>query len=796
MADLYSVIPGLQPTAQEILEGELLANQILEARFPDLDLREGTALRDLVIRPNAVLLALCKKAIDYYMTQRTLKGVNDVTPADMVDDILSNWFLDRNIGIRSVVNARLYFARRKNISVSSDIYFSTDNTLKFFPVESVSYNASVLSYDSYSDEFYVDIDLLAEREGVSYNIASGSLLYFSNFDPYFLRAEINYLKSTSINSETNLEFINRAKNAISTRNLINTPSIDSNLRAAFNYITHLISVGMGHEYMIRDQIKAVFNDAPIGSVDSLTSVGTLATVHLAGHGYNSGQRIAITNAVPAGYNGEYLITVLDDNSFTYVMGSSPGLVTLEPNVQAVNLPVLLHNGGMVDVYCSDSLASSIVQLTTDAQGKATLTGPVYKFKRSKVTGGSDEDTIPTEHNIPVTNVTITGGVVTVTTSAPHPFNLNDIVDMSGAVQAFTATSVTGSGVVVTVTKANHGLLAGDRVTISNATPAEYNGTFTVVSATTNTFVYNANTVVTATPATGTIKASFNFLNGIQHTITSSNPSTFTFAIRNVAMTVTGTISVIGEVEYTVKNTYTENKSISSITSNGTEVTVTMNHHGYTEGRYVTITGSSVAIYNGTWKIKKNLNKDQFTFDIPTWTNNTSVTGVVSFTIPWYDYGFSERQSLVIDFGVSYANKTASFETDFFLNLDSIQTYLDSESNRVLCADYLARGLNFYKLYVGVTSYNNTAPSTSVVSEVVDSYLKSIPVGGTFVMTDMVAKLRLNGITNIQNPPVVTYKRYNRDLSPVETGTITDVLDPLDKTNVFLLDSVATFASTS
>ena len=36
MASLYSVIPGLVPTTQEIIEAELLAKQVLEGKFPDL----------------------------------------------------------------------------------------------------------------------------------------------------------------------------------------------------------------------------------------------------------------------------------------------------------------------------------------------------------------------------------------------------------------------------------------------------------------------------------------------------------------------------------------------------------------------------------------------------------------------------------------------------------------------------------------------------------------------------------------------------------------------------------------
>src|SRR3954466_6185061 len=102
MADLYSVLPGIQVSSDEIMEGELLATQILQAKFPDLDLREGTGARDLVIRPLGTGLAMLNKALLFYFVQNTISGVNDDTPAEIVDKILSNWFLTRIQGTQSI----------------------------------------------------------------------------------------------------------------------------------------------------------------------------------------------------------------------------------------------------------------------------------------------------------------------------------------------------------------------------------------------------------------------------------------------------------------------------------------------------------------------------------------------------------------------------------------------------------------------------------------------------------------------------------------------------------------------
>jgi hypothetical protein len=645
MSDLYSVIPGLQPTSQEILEAELLCKQILEAQFPDLDLREGTGLRDLVLRPSALLLTLVKKGVDQYFTQNTLNGVDDSTPTEVLDSILSNWFLTRKIGIKSVISARLYFARKKNVSVSSSTYFSTDNTVKFLPSESISYSADAMTFDSYSNEYYIDIELVAEKEGTDYNISSGSLLYFSNFDPYFLRAEINYLKSESINSETNSEFIERSKTAISTRNLINVPSVDSNLKAEFNYIDRLLVVGMGDAEMIRDQIRVVFEPSIPRTPTSMTSNGAETTITLPNHGYKTGQRIRVSGAIPSGYNGDFSITVLDSSVFKVTNTSNPSFISIMPTVVDINDPTMVHNGGMVDVFCSDTLAKSTIQLTADEFGRVNLTGPIYEFSRSSISGGDDDDQIPF-----------------------------------------------------------------------------------------------------STP-------------------------------------------------YTVSNEYLETKSIIRIEAKETYALVTLTNHGYIPGRHVFIKGSFITQLNGTWMIKEVINENQFTFDLPMvivgMMDNTAST--CTFVTPWKDFGFSERQSLIVDFGTAYANKTASFDIGYFQNLDSIQNYLDNAANRVLCADYLAKGFNFYKLNVEVTSYNSTVPDASAVESVVQNYLKSLDLGDMFVMSDMMSQLRLNGIVNIQNPPKVTFKKYTRDLTAIETGTITDILDPNDRTNVFLLDSVATHA---
>lgn len=794
MSNLYSVISGITPTSSEIVEAQLLAKQILQAQYPDLDLRTGTALADLVLTPNAFLLALINKGLNYYFAQNTIAGITDDTDQDILNAVLSNWFLTRNLGTYAVISARLYFARQKNVTLSSNVFFSPDNTLMYFPQATVTINSAAMSYDSSQNEYYFDINLQAAAQGTQYNLASGSLLYFSNFDPYFLHAEINFLVDSSTSGETNSEFISRASTAISTRNLINNPSIISNLQQTFNYLDRVVPIGMGDPEMIRDQIQAIFNPETPRLLINLSSVGTLATATLPDHGWFTGQIVTLTGSNPTSYNGTYSITVVDTNTFTYVLSGDAAVVTGFPTVQSVTNPVLLHNGGMVDIYCDDSLATSIVQLTTDAAGVASLTGPVYSFSRSEISGGSIADTIPYQANVAISSSTLnaSGGYINIA-STGHGLTTGTDVAISGLVQTLTVSAITCTNLVVSATVTAHGLSTGTSVVVAGVTPVQYCGTFTVtvVDANTLSYVVPANIPTTGS---GSVMTMTNPTLVGTFPITVLGPNSFNILIGTLwanAVT-TGTLVVSYNVIYTATNTNLQSLTIETMVCSGTTVTVTIPNHGLTVNRYITIAGATPTSYNGQWLISDVVNSNQFTFTVPS-TIGSAAGGSMTATsvIPWYDYGFSSDQAISISFGTGYANSTASFQINYFGNVDSVQTYLTDPTNRVICANVIARGFNFYQLDVGVVAYNGPAPDQNLVQTTLQTYLQALGTGAILIVSDLVSALSVAGVTNIQSPPSITYTKYTRDLITPITGTITDYLDPNDRTNIFILGTVTT-----
>lgn len=342
MADIFSVMSELELSSDDIQQAETFAQQYLEAKFPTVDFRQGTGVRDLVIRPNAVMVALVKKYIEIYFENGTLASVTNDTPQEVVNGILSNFFINRNTGSFATVRARLYFLFQNgipsNVSLPTSAFFSTDNTRLFYPSSPIfaqplkdgdtPISGNVyLSYDSSEELWYFDTDLSSQSSDEEFNdLTEGDLLYFTLFNPYFVKGKILYMSEPAVREETNIEMVNRSYNSISTRNLINDPSITSRITDVYNYVKYMKVVGMGDPDMWRDyvQVEGIFDNPATEIADKYR----------------------------------------------------------------------IHLGGSVDIYADTAFRTTVVQLTMDKTGVTELTGPIFDIYRSDMSGGVDADTIP------------------------------------------------------------------------------------------------------------------------------------------------------------------------------------------------------------------------------------------------------------------------------------------------------------------------------------------------------------------------------------------------------------------
>ena len=124
-------------------------------------------------------------------------------------------------------------------------------------------------------------------------------------------------------------------------------------------------------------------DLPYQEIVTITRDGVIATVSHATHGLSDGKKVLIKNATQLEYNGVFVITYIDANSYSYTVSGSPATpATGTILASAVIIDDVTNGSGIVN----DTRSYSGDQPITGRSRKAT--GSLY-YKTSSVIGTID-----------------------------------------------------------------------------------------------------------------------------------------------------------------------------------------------------------------------------------------------------------------------------------------------------------------------------------------------------------------------------------------------------------------------
>lgn len=259
-------------STDDILAAETFLAEYLTEAVPEGSFQPGSALRDLAVKAFANIFAFLRGEVAHVSSMQSLKKVREEADtsgtldspdvSQMVDEILSNWFVSRNPGTFARMTAQIHFTQRATVTLRSDTKFWRTPSLVFY-LDTVDGSLVIPSdsmrpvYDTKGRliDYVADIPLKAARTGDSYNIAAGR---FTRVDspsgiPYL--SYVNHTEGSSDGAlvETTTDMIERAQNVITVRNLINNRSIDTVLQNEFPDIWTTLTVGMGESEMLRDK---------------------------------------------------------------------------------------------------------------------------------------------------------------------------------------------------------------------------------------------------------------------------------------------------------------------------------------------------------------------------------------------------------------------------------------------------------------------------------------------------------------------------------------------------------------
>lgn len=232
---------------------EFLIEKIKEVN-PDIDVREGAAIVDLFVKAGTLVFQPILNQIEYISNQQSLKTV-DLLDDNSVDKLIANLFITRREGQKSSGIVRMFFQVPISFFIDKNVhYFTTDSGLKFYPVESNEYTEIFMATKLENNVYIIDVAVESEKQGMAYNIESGKITSSNLMLSGLLRVTNPWPLHGGINKETNQELVNRAAIAITARDMVTDPGIETILKENFSFISDLISIGYGDVEMERDLI--------------------------------------------------------------------------------------------------------------------------------------------------------------------------------------------------------------------------------------------------------------------------------------------------------------------------------------------------------------------------------------------------------------------------------------------------------------------------------------------------------------------------------------------------------------
>ena len=259
---------------EDLTSAITFTEQYLSTKLPEFDFSEGTANRDIAINSSAYIIAFFRSEIANIKNRQSLLKLKDISDDDsadeVVDEILSDWFLTRKTGSNSLGFVTLKFSRQ-------DIGVVVINKTDLFSKSSVDFEVQadsvtiqsvdlVKNTDNLGVEFYTtSVSLISTTVGSDGDIDPGPFNEFPQVSPFLVSVENLEKFSGGKAIETSEEMVVRSDNAITVRDLNTIPSNKTVLTDTFSQVLEVSPIGMGDAEMQRDRI-----DIPRGTGDTIS----------------------------------------------------------------------------------------------------------------------------------------------------------------------------------------------------------------------------------------------------------------------------------------------------------------------------------------------------------------------------------------------------------------------------------------------------------------------------------------------------------------------------------------------
>jgi hypothetical protein len=222
----------------------------LQQELPDMNISEGTGVRDFLVKPSSLLMDPVIREVQLIKQGQSLLNPELLADAE-ADALVANFFVSRNLGQLSTGKVRLYFNApiALNITIGNVCY--TADGLRFLPTTLQSISAEAMVFNQSGNLYYFDINVTAESAGSDYNIDKNTIIGITNLNVSVRATNLSKFSNGIIDEDTT-SLIARAQQSITERSLVVPRGTIARLNDQFNALTQIQVIGNADPEMNRD----------------------------------------------------------------------------------------------------------------------------------------------------------------------------------------------------------------------------------------------------------------------------------------------------------------------------------------------------------------------------------------------------------------------------------------------------------------------------------------------------------------------------------------------------------------
>ena len=285
----------------------------IKEQDPEVDVREGSGVYDLLINPLTSILTAYQKDHSAIKNRQGITDVSALSESEL-DAVAANYLVTRNKGNLAQGYVKLYFRSARQLTIPRGTRFVDESgllefeTVNSFDISKYQMSKNLSDFPNYDTG---PVFVQAIQAGAEYNIPAGSITSVKTGSISPLKVDNTEAFALGDDSETNTDFLSRLQNNLYNLSLGSPNGLKTQIQEQKSSVIDVEVIGAGDRLMVRDLTK-LSEDVEAYAVEDfyLVHSGTRLDYHKKHRAYagvfqDTDEGIAVSLPNPSAFSNEF-----------------------------------------------------------------------------------------------------------------------------------------------------------------------------------------------------------------------------------------------------------------------------------------------------------------------------------------------------------------------------------------------------------------------------------------------------------------------------------------------------------